>query len=130
MGDDVIFSEEEEGREVVATSAKHRDPVAASTGGEREVERRGDVPMPRKCTASLDAVGEWEAKQTRSPCPSMASPVSSPPTADVAEQVGWSEERAGTRASPGPVPAHDSQPKDALPVAPIRVSRAEGRGDA
>ena len=63
VGDDVIFSEEE-GQEVVATSAERRDPAAASAGDEREVERRGNVPMPRKHATSSDAVGEREAKRT------------------------------------------------------------------
>ena len=58
VGDDVIFSKEEEGREVVATSVEHRDPAAASAGGDREVERCGDILMPRKHVASSDAVGE------------------------------------------------------------------------
>ena len=33
VGDDVIFSEEEKGQEVVATSAEHHDPMAASAVG-------------------------------------------------------------------------------------------------
>ena len=33
VGDDMIFSEEEESREVVATLVEHRYPVAASAGG-------------------------------------------------------------------------------------------------
>ena len=64
---------------VVATSVERHDPMAASAGGEQEVERRGDVPTPRKRAASADAVGEREAKRTRSPCPSEALPVLSPP---------------------------------------------------
>jgi len=106
--DDMIFSEEEESREVAVTSVERRDPAAMSAGDEQEAERRAVVPMPRKRAASVDAIGEWEAKRTRSPRPSVVSPVSSPPTADAAEQAGWSEERAGTRASPGLVPALDS----------------------
>ena len=78
VGDDMIFSEEEESREVVLTSAEHCDPTAVSAGGEPEAERRGDVPGPRKRAASADAVGEREAKRTRSPRPSKASPASSP----------------------------------------------------
>jgi len=58
VGDDMIFSEEEESQEVVATSVEHRDPTAASAGGEREVERRGDVLAPRKRVASTDAIDE------------------------------------------------------------------------
>ena len=34
VGDDVIFSKEEEGREVVATSVEHRDPTTVSAGNE------------------------------------------------------------------------------------------------
>ena len=44
VGDDMIFSEEEESREVIATSAERCDPMAAHAGGEQEAERRGDVP--------------------------------------------------------------------------------------
>ena len=106
--DDMIFSEEEESQEVVVTSAERRDPVATSVGDERKAKSHATVPMPRKRAASVDAIGEWEAKRTRSPRPSVVSPVSSPPTADAAEQAGWSEERASTRASPGLVPALDS----------------------
>ena len=47
----------------------------------------------------------------------VASPVPSPPAADVAEQVGRFEERTSTRVSPGPVLAHDSQPEDVPPAA-------------
>ena len=38
VGDDVIFfkEEEEEGQEVIATSAERCDPMATSTGGEQE----------------------------------------------------------------------------------------------
>ena len=80
VGDDVIFSEEEEGREVVVTSVGRRDPTTASAGGEQEVERCGDVPTSMKRAASADATGEREAKRTRSPRPLEASPTSSPPT--------------------------------------------------
>ena len=104
----MIFSEEEESREVVATSAKRCDPVVASTGGEQEAERRNDVPTPRKQAASMDSIGEREAKQTQSPRPSVASPVLSPPTMGTTEQARWSEELACTRASLGPMLAHDS----------------------
>ena len=106
--DDMIFSEEGESREVVVTSAERHDPAAVSTGGEQEAERCGDVPVTRKCVASVDATDEWEAKRTRSPRPSVASLVSSPPAAGVAEQAKRSEERACTHASPGPVLVHAS----------------------
>jgi len=106
--DDMIFSKEEEGWEVVVTSTERHDPAATSAGNEQEAERRAMVPVLRKRAASVDATGEWEAKRTRSTRPSVASSVSSPPTAGVAEQAWWSEEQACTRASPGLVPACDS----------------------
>ena len=83
--DGMIFSEEEESQEVVVTSAEHDDPTAMSTGDEQEAERRSEVPMPRKRAASADAIGEREAKRTRSSRPSVAPPVSSPPAAGMAE---------------------------------------------
>ena len=85
VGDDMIFSEEEESREVIATSAERRDPVAASAAGEQEAERRSDIPAPRKCATSTDIVGEREAKRTRSPRPLVASSISSPPAAGATE---------------------------------------------
>ncbi|XP_066311501.1 eukaryotic translation initiation factor 3 subunit A-like [Miscanthus floridulus] len=120
--DDMIFSEEEESREVVVTSAESRDPAAISAGDEQEVERRAMVPMPRKHTASADTVGEWEAKQTQSPRPSVASPVLSPPAANAAQQTGQSKERTGIHASPGSALACDSQPEDAPPAASVGLS--------
>jgi len=105
VGDDVIFSMEDEDREVIATLVEHCDHAAASTGGEREVERHGDIPMPRKCATSSDTIGEREAKRTRSPRPSEGSPASSPPVVGVAGQARRSEEWARTHASSGPVPA-------------------------
>ena len=80
MGDDVISSEDERDWEVIVTSVEHCEPAAMSTGGEREVESYGDIPVPRKHATSSDAIGEQEAKRTRSPRPSEASPTSSPPT--------------------------------------------------
>ena len=100
--DDMVFSKEEESREVVVTSAEHCDPTAMSAGDEQEVERHAVVPVLRKRAMSVDAVGEREAKRTRSPCPLVASPVLSPPTVDSTEKAGWFEERTSTRASPGP----------------------------
>ena len=79
-----MFFSEEESREVVATSVVRHDPAAVSASGEQEAERHGDVPTPRKRAVSMDAVGEWEAKQTQSPRPSEASPVLSPPAVGVA----------------------------------------------
>ena len=84
VGDDMIFSEEEESQEVIATSMERRDPTAMSASGEQEAERRGDVPALRKHAASADAVSEREAKRTRSPCPSKASSASSPPAVGTA----------------------------------------------
>ena len=106
--DDMVFSEEEESLEVVLTSVEHRDPTAMSTGDEQEVERRVEVLVLRKHAASIYAVGEWEAKRARSPRPSMASPVLSPPAVDVVEQVGRSKESTGTSASSRAVPVRDS----------------------
>ena len=90
--DDMVFSEEEESREVVVTSAERGGPAAMSVGDEQEAERHTVVPVPRKRAAREDIVGERAAKRTRSPRPSVASPVSSPPAMDVAEQAGWFEE--------------------------------------
>jgi len=108
VGDDVIFSMEDEGREVVATSAERCDPTAAHAGGEQEAEGHYDVPAPRKHAASTDAVGEWEAKRTWSPCPSEVSPASSPPVVGAVGQARQSEEWAHTRMSSGLAPARDS----------------------
>lgn len=44
VGDDMIFFEEEEGQEVVVTSAERCDPTATSTGDEREAERHDNIP--------------------------------------------------------------------------------------
>ena len=103
----MIFSEEEESREVAVTSVEHRDPMAMSAGDEQEEENHTVVPMPRKRAASADAIGEREAKRTRPPRRSVASPVLSPPAADAAEQGERFEEWASTRASPGSVPKRD-----------------------
>ena len=105
--DDMVFSEEES-QEVIVTSAMRRDPTAMSASNEQEVERRAVVPMLRKRAVSVDAAGEREAKQMRSPRPSVASPVSSPLAAGASEQARLSEERVCTRASSGPVLARDS----------------------
>ena len=108
VGDDMIFSEEEERQEVIVTSTERCNPTVAHTGGEQEVERRRNVPVSRKHAASTDAIDEWEAKRMRSPCPSVAPPVLSPPAAGMAEQARWLEEQACTHASLEPVPACDS----------------------
>lgn len=85
VGDDMTFFEEEESQEVVGTSAECHDPMAMSSGGEWEVDMSNDVPVPRKRATSMDTISEWEAKWTRSPRPSVASLVSSPPIMDMAE---------------------------------------------
>ena len=130
MGDDVISSEDEGGREVVATSVERRKPAAAFTGGGWEAERRGDVLMPWKRTASSDAVSKREAKRTWSPRPSEASPALSPPAPGMVGQPRWSEERARTPASLGPAPVHDLQQGDAPPAALGDAPRAGGRDDS
>ena len=107
-----------------------REPTAVSAGGEREAERRGDVPTPRKRAVSTDAIDEREAKRTRSLRPSEASPALSPPALGVVDQARRLEERARTRASSGLGPAHDPQPGDAPPAASVGVPQASGRGDA
>ena len=55
---DMIFSEEEESREVVVTLVERRNPMTMSAGDEQDAERCTEVPMPRKHVASADAVGE------------------------------------------------------------------------
>jgi len=114
--DDMVFFDEEESREVIVTSVVHRDPTATSAGEEQEAARRVEVPTSRKCAASVDAVGRHAAKRTRSPRPSVVSPVPSSPVADAAEQAGWPEERTGACAAMGPVLMPDSQLEEALPA--------------
>jgi len=67
--DDMVFSEEEESRDVVVTSVERRDREATSSGDEQEAARRMVVPTPRKHGVSVVAISEWEAKRTRSPRP-------------------------------------------------------------
>ena len=99
--DDMVFSDEEESREAVVTLAVRCDPTATSVGEEQEAARRAEVPTSRKRAASADTVGERALKQTWSPRPSVAPPVPSPPTVDVAGRAGRSEERTGARAVTG-----------------------------
>ena len=87
IGDDMISSKDERGQEVVATLMELCELVAASTGGEWEEERHGDIPASRKHAASSDAVCEREAKRTRSPRALEASPALSPPGSSAAEQA-------------------------------------------
>ena len=68
--DDMVFSDEEESREVIAISAVRRDPTATSAGEEQEAAQRVAVPALRKHAASADAIGERAVKWTRSPRPS------------------------------------------------------------
>ena len=56
--DDMIFSNEEESREVAVTSAERCDPAVASTSVEQEAARRAEVPTSRKHAASADVVNE------------------------------------------------------------------------
>jgi hypothetical protein len=110
MGDDVISSEEEGGWDAGATSVARHEPTATPTSGGRDTERRDDALAPRKHATSSNAVGEREAKQTRSPCPS--------------------KERARTRASLGPPPVRDPQWGNTPPAAPVSAPRVGGRGDS
>ncbi|XP_066375092.1 protein gar2-like [Miscanthus floridulus] len=114
--DDMVFSEEEEIREVVVTSVERRDPTTMSASDEQEAARRAVASAVRKRTASANAIGERAAKRTRSPCPLVASSVPSPLVADAAEQAGRSEEQTGTCASLGQVTTRDSQPGEAPPA--------------
>ena len=63
-------------------------------------------------------------KWTRSPRPSVMSPVPSSPAADAAERAGRSEERSGAGAATGPAPTPDLQPEEA----PLAVGMAEQLG--
>ena len=92
MCGDASSSEDEGGRDIIVTLVECHEPMATSAASGREVERRGDVPAPRKHVMSLDAVNEREAKWTRSPRSSEASPALSPPTPSVAGQARRSEE--------------------------------------
>ena len=59
--DDMVFSEEEESREVVVTSAEPRDPVATFAGDEQEAAWCAVASTPRKRAASADVIGERAA---------------------------------------------------------------------
>ena len=67
VGDDVIFSEEEESREVIVTLAERCDPTAAHAGGEQEAERHDDVPEMRKHAASANALLRCRRPRPRLP---------------------------------------------------------------
>ena len=82
--DDMVFSDEEEGREVLVTSTVRRDPAATSVGEEQDAARRVHIPASQKRATSADTVGERALKQTRSLHPSVVPPVPSPPAADAA----------------------------------------------
>ena len=119
--DNMVFSDKEESREVVVTSAERRDPTAMSAGEEHEATRHAVVPALRKCAASTDIVSEREAKRTWSPLHSEASPVLSSPAIGVAGQARWSKERARTRTSSGLATARDPPWEDILPAAPVKL---------
>ena len=114
--DDMVFSNEEESREVVVTSAVRHDPMATSAGEGQEATRRAEVPASRKRAASVDAIGKRAAKRTRSPRLSAVSPVPLSPMADAAGGAERSEEQAGACAATGPVPTPDLQPEEAPPA--------------
>ena len=127
--DDMVFSDEEESREVVVTLAEHRGPTATSAGGEQEAARRAAVPASRKRTASADIIGERAVKRPRSPRPLAASPVPSSSVAGMAEGAGRSEEWTDACAATELVPTMDLQPKEAFPVATAveQSGRSEGQ---
>ena len=106
--DDMVFSEEEESREVVVTSVEHRDPTATSAGEEEEATWHAGVPVLRKRGVSTDTVGGWATKRTWSPCPSVVSPIPSSSMVDATEKNGRSEERTSACTAMGPVPTPDS----------------------
>ena len=58
MGGGTSTSEDEGDRGIVATLVEHCEPMAASISGERDTERRGDVPTSRKHAASKDTTLE------------------------------------------------------------------------
>ena len=130
--DDMVFSDEEESREVIVTSVVCRNRTATSAGEEQEATRRAEVPTSRKRAASADVVGERAVKQMRSPCLSAVSPVLLSPVADAAEGARQFEEWTGARAATGPVPTPDLQPEEAPPVvgAVEKSGQSEGQTGA
>lgn len=58
MGDNMISSEDDGGQEAIVTLAVYHEPTTTSASGGRDIERHGDIPAPRKCTMSSDAVGK------------------------------------------------------------------------
>lgn len=62
MGDDASALEDEGDRGAVVTSVEHREPVAASIGGGRDTETRGDVLESRKRAVSKDTALKREAE--------------------------------------------------------------------
>ena len=67
MGGDTSSSKDEGGRDIVATSVEHHEPVVVSASGRQDMERRGDVLASRKHAMSSKAIIEREAKRTQSP---------------------------------------------------------------
>ena len=58
MGDDTSASEDKEVRGAIMTLVEHHELVAASVGGEHDVETCGDVPELRKCAVNEDTTLE------------------------------------------------------------------------
>ena len=50
---------------IVTTSVEHRELTTTSVSGERDTERRDNVPMSRKHATSSDSVVEREVKRAR-----------------------------------------------------------------
>ena len=105
--DDMVFSDEDESREVVVTLVDHCGPAVTSAGGEQEAARRAAVPASRKRTVSADVVGERAVKRPRSPRPLAAAPVPSSSVVGAAERAGRSEEQTSAHAAMEPVPMKD-----------------------
>ncbi|XP_066317328.1 uncharacterized protein [Miscanthus floridulus] len=93
----MVFSDEEENREVIMTSAMHREPTATSASEEQEAAWCVEVPTSRKSVASVDAIGERAVKQMQSPRLLVVSLVPLSPVADMAEGARWFKEWTGTR---------------------------------
>lgn len=119
MGGDASASKDEGDRAMVVTSVEHHEPTAASVGGGRTTEMRGDVPESRKRTMSEDAGFEREAKRARSPRPSEASSASRPLAPSVVEQSSRSGGCDHSPAALGSASVRDPQRGDAPPVAMV-----------
>ncbi|XP_066388112.1 uncharacterized protein [Miscanthus floridulus] len=125
----MVFSDEEESGEVVATSAERRDTATSSAGDELVAGRRAADPSSRKRTASTDIIGERAPKRTQSPRRLAALPTPSPPVVDVAEQGGRSAEGwSDTRTLLGSVPMHDSRRGEDLPAVGVAEHVGQSKG--